>query len=243
MQNREAGCRRTITAMSVARYDGQTEWYESFALNAAMTAARAFAVALLGPGSGRCLDLGCGTGRALPLIAESGWEVIGTDVSADQLKVAEEHAGKVAQLVRAEAHALPFVDREFDAAISILTHTDFDDLSAALVEAFRVLQPGSRFVYLGVHPCFANPFVARAAAADIDDAVALIRPGYRAAGWQFMPSERAATQIRARVGINHVPLSDFLNAFVSAGFSIARLEEPGTDDPPVFLAVVAFRAL
>ena len=169
--------------------------------------------------------------------------MIGTDVSADQLKVAEEHAGKVAQLVRAEAHALPFVDREFDAVISILTHTDFDDLSAALVEAFRVLQPGSRFVYLGVHPCFANPFVARAAAADIDDAVALIRPGYRAAGWQFMPSERAATQIRARVGINHVPLSDFLNAFVSAGFSIARLEEPGTDDPPVFLAVVAFRAL
>ncbi len=46
-----------------------------------------------------------------------------------------------------------------------------------------------------------------------------------------MPSERAATQIRARVGINHVPLSDFLNAFVSAGFYIARLEEPGTDDP------------
>jgi SAM-dependent methyltransferase len=227
--------------MPGARYDGQTNWYESFSSNEAMLAARASAVALLGSGSGRCLDLGCGTGRALPLLTASGWEVVGADVSADQLKVAEALADDAIRIVRADAHALPFADGEFDAAVSILTHTDFDDLGAAFGEAFRVLRPGSRFVYLGVHPCFANPFVARGAASEVDDAVAIIRPGYRARGWQEIPSDPESAKIRARVGINHVPLSDFLNAFIGAGFSMTRIEEPGSDDPPTFLSVVAVK--
>ena len=233
--------RRTIRIVATGRYDGQTEWYESFASNETMSSARAFAVALLGRGTGRCLDIGCGTGRALHLLAERGWRVVGTDVSADQLEVAGRRARDVAHLVRADAHTLPFVDSDFDAAISVFTHTDFDDLRAAFTEAFRVLRPGSRFVYLGVHPCFASPFVARAAAADVDDAVALLRPGYRQPGWKVLPPDPQSVKVRARVGINHLPLSNFLNAFIGAGFSISRVEEPGGDDPPLFLAVAAVK--
>ena len=230
-----------MTPVVIARYDGQTEWYESFASSELMSTARAFAVDLLGRGTGRCLDIGCGTGRALRLLAECGWTVVGTDVSSDQLEVAGHQARDVAQLVRADAHALPFADAEFSAAISILTHTDFDDLHTAFAEAFRVVRPGSRFVYLGVHPCFGNPFVDRAAADEVDDAVALLRPGYPEPGWKVLPPDPQSVKIRARVGINHVPLSNFLNAFISAGFSISRVEEPGDDDPPPFLCVVAVK--
>jgi len=223
--------------MATARYDGQTEWYESFAAADMFSSARDFAVQLLGPGPGRCLDLGCGTGRAIPALARAGWSVVGTDVSTDQLGAAREHAGVLARLVRGDAHALPFEDGEFDAVISILTHTDLDDVVGAFTEAGRVLRGGGAFVYLGVHPCFGSPFVARAAAAAIEGTAAILHPGYRSAGWHRLSADASSTKIRARVGINHLPLADLLNAIIQSGFTVTRVEEPGEEDPPFFLAI------
>jgi SAM-dependent methyltransferase len=218
--------------MPVARYDGQTEWYEAFSSGAVFSEARDCAVALLGSGPGRCLDLGCGTGRAIPALAAAGWSVVGTDVSLDQLAAAREHAGPLADFVHADAHALPFADGEFDAVISILTHTDFDDAQAAFTEAARALRAGGKFVYLGVHPCFGSPFVAR------DEGLPVtLRPGYRDAGWHRLPPDPASTKIRSRVGINHLPLADLLNALRRSGFAITEAREPGDADPPFFLAL------
>jgi SAM-dependent methyltransferase len=217
-----------------ARYDGQTAWYESFASGEPFTAARGAAVRLLGPGPGRCLDLGCGTGRAIPLLAGAGWTVVGTDVSADQLRAAREHV--TAELVQADAHALPFEDGEFDAVVSILTHTDFDDTGAVFAETHRVLRAGGTFVYLGVHPCFASPYVERR-----ERGLPVLHPGYREAGWQHTSRAGRGERIRSHVGINHVPLAGLLNAIAGSGFTITRVEEPGETDPPLFLAVQAFR--
>ncbi|MBA3331878.1 MAG: class I SAM-dependent methyltransferase [Actinobacteria bacterium] len=164
-----------------------------------MSSARDFAVQLLGEGAGRCLDLGCGTGLAIPALTRAGWSVVGTDVSTDQLEAAREHAGDLARLVRGDAHALPLEDGGFDAVISVLTHTDLDDVRAAFTEASRVLRVGGAFVYLGVHPCFASPFVAREAASGIEGAAAILHPGYRSAGWHRLPAEASSTKIRARV--------------------------------------------
>ena len=219
--------------MPAARYDGQTEWYETFSCNEVFSEARRFVVKLLGPGRGaRCLDLGCGTGRAIPGLVHAGWSVVGTDVSVDQLSAAREHAGELAELVLADAHALPFPDGEFDAAVSILTHTDFDDVQAAFSEAARVLRPGGAFVYLGVHPCFGSPFVDRTEGAPVT-----LRPGYVHAGWQRLPPDATSAKIRVRVGINHLPLAGVLNAVIGSGFTIVHVEEPGPTDPPIFLAL------
>ncbi len=225
--------------MPAARYDGQTEWYETFSSNEVFAEARRFVVELLGPGQGtRCLDLGCGTGRAIPGLVHAGWSVVGTDVSVDQLSAAREHAGELAELVLADAHALPYRDGEFDAVASILTHTDFDDVQAAFSEAARVLRPGGAFVYLGVHPCFASPFVDRA-----DGTPMTLRPGYTRAGWQRLPPDPTSTKIRVRVGINHLPLAGVLNAVIGSGLTIVRVEEPGADDPPIFFALRAIKPL
>ncbi len=161
------------------------------------------------------------------------------DVSIDQLEAAREHAGELARLVHGDAHALPFEDGEFDAVISILTHTDLDDVVGAFGEASRVLRVGGTFVYLGVHPCFGSPFVAREDAAALDDAAAILRPGYRSAGWHRLPVDASSTKIRARVGINHLPLAGLLNAIVRSGLTITQVEEPGEADPPFFLAIRA----
>jgi SAM-dependent methyltransferase len=223
-----------------ARYDGQTEWYEALAGGEAHVAARGFAVSLLGGGPGECLDLGCGTGLAVPLLVEAGWSVVGVDVSQDQLELAAQRFGTVARFVRTDAHTLPFEDERFDAVISLLTHTDLDDPARAFGEARRVLRPGGSFVYLGVHPCFGSPFVARARAVDIEGAVAVVLPGYAEAGWRPVPAE--PHRITARVGINHLPLAGLLNAIIGSGFRISRVDEPGDADPPLFFSVTA-RAL
>ena len=221
--------------MATARYDGQAQWYEEWASAQIFTEARAAAVRLLGRGPGKCLDLGCGTGRAIAPLVAAGWTVTGVDVSADQLRVAETQAGHLAAaLVRADAHALPFEDGRFDAVISLLTHTDLDDPAAAFSEARRVLADGGVFVYLGVHPCFASPAVRRR-----EGEQTVLEPGYRRAGWWRESSETAEVKIRSRVGINHLPLADLLNTVIASGFVLEAFEEPGDEDPPLFLALRA----
>jgi SAM-dependent methyltransferase len=222
--------------LTTARYDGQTEWYEAYTSADVFATVRDFAVHLLGAGPGSCLDLGCGTGRAIPALAAAGWSVVGADVSIDQLEAARAYAPD-ARLVQADAHALPFDDGEFDAVVSILTHTDLDDPQVAFTEACRVLRSGGAFVYLGVHPCFGSPFVQRR-----EDGTIVLHPGYRGAGWQRHAPGVSSTGVRAHVGINHLPLAGFLNAIIRSGFTIERVEEPGDAYPPIFLALKAAKA-
>ena len=222
--------------MPTARYDGQTEWYEAYTSADVFANLREFAVALLGHGPGDCLDLGCGTGRAIPPLVRAGWSVVGTDISIDQLEAAHAHAGDGVQLVHADAHALPFDDGTFDAVVSILTHTDFDDPPAVFREAWRVLRGGGTLVYLGVHPCFGSPFVQRR-----ENDATVLHPGYRSAGWQRHAPGVSSAGVRAHVGINHVPLAGFFNTIISSGFTITQVEEPGDADPPIFLAVKSIK--
>src|SRR5688572_29403079 len=115
---------------TAARYDGVVEWYEDFrpSLNdEELDVLRRF----LGPGRGRCLDLGCGTGVAIPELTRLGWTVVGVDFSEEMLSRARAFG---AELHRAPAEALPFDDASFDAAVSIWTHTDVDDFPAILRE-------------------------------------------------------------------------------------------------------------
>jgi SAM-dependent methyltransferase len=173
--------------------------------------------------------VGCGTGRALPLLTEAGWTAVGVDVSEDQLALAAAHG---AELHRADAQSLPFTDGSFDAAVSILTHTDFDDARVAFGEIARVLHPGSRFVYGGVHPAFASPF-----AQALDDGTTLLHPGYRREGWETVSRNPDSPGIRSRVGINHVTLASLFGALLDAGFALTAFDEPGERDPPLFIVL------
>jgi SAM-dependent methyltransferase len=222
--------------MTTARYDGHTAWYDAFASADVFASARQQAVRFLGTGPGRCLDLGCGTGRTIPLLADAGWNVTGTDVSADQLAAAEIHAGRYADaFVRADAHDLPFDADSFDAVVSVLTHTDFDDLGTVIAEVHRVLRAGGTFAYVGVHPCFASPLVEPR-----EDGPTLLHPGYREEGWQRISRDPEKPGIRARVGVNHITLASLLNATLAAGFTLTEISEPGATDPPLFFG---FRAV
>ena len=91
---------------------------------------------------GRTLDLGCGTGRTLPLFPKEA-RAVGLDPSAEAMRRARKRAPDV-PLVRASAQALPFRDGAFDTVVSGLVFCSVPDPAQALGEVRRVLRPGGR---------------------------------------------------------------------------------------------------
>jgi SAM-dependent methyltransferase len=218
----------------VARYDGFAEYYDEhlrdFTLRWTDSLRR-----LLGPGPGRCLDLGCGTGLHVATLLELGWTTTGVDVSADQLRLARARQAEV-ELVEADASSLPFADASFDAVVSVFTHTDMDDHAGAVGEGVRVLAPGGRFVHLGLHPCFVGPFSRYSGEENAPE----LFPGYRDSGWAN-EGPGLGEGLRRLVGTHHVPLAELLQTFVEAGLALDRFEEPGDGLYPRVLAVAGYR--
>jgi ubiquinone/menaquinone biosynthesis C-methylase UbiE len=93
-----------------------------------------------GVSRGRALDLGCGTGRNLPLFGP-GARAIGLDPCHESLLKARRRAPGV-PLLRARAEALPFRDGAFDTVVSGLVFCSVGDVPRGLAEVRRVLKAG-----------------------------------------------------------------------------------------------------
>jgi ubiquinone/menaquinone biosynthesis C-methylase UbiE len=107
------------------------------------------------------LDVGCGTGAALPnLIDLAGREVrvTGIDPTEAFLALARERAARLgaagARYERGDARALPLASAEYDAAFcdKLLLHVG--PPGAVLGEMVRVIRPGGRIGALEWHPYF-----------------------------------------------------------------------------------------
>jgi demethylmenaquinone methyltransferase/2-methoxy-6-polyprenyl-1,4-benzoquinol methylase len=98
------------------------------------------------------LDLAGGTGDvALRIAAAGGARTFCTvaDINAEMLAVGQNRAyenGYDIEFVEANAQALPFADRSFDAATIAFGIRNVPQIEAALSEAYRVLRLGGRFL-------------------------------------------------------------------------------------------------
>ena len=227
----------------MASYDGLATWYERYITRDVRwftDACGSLVSDLLGPG--RCLDIGCGGGIYIPPLVDLGWAVVGVDISADQLTVARERAGAVAEaLVLADAAALPFADASFSAAVAALVPIPmWSELRRAGARGCprretRRHGHGSRR-----RPSCPSAFVGPHARRERGGQRARSSSGSRRAqGWS--PNGKPAG-IRARVGMHHLPLSGLADAFISAGLEIDRLEESRVVDPPLLLGIRATQA-
>jgi ubiquinone/menaquinone biosynthesis C-methylase UbiE len=222
-----------LSTISKARYDGLADWYDERFVNSAEPHQPGL-LELLGPGSGPCLDIGCGTGRNFETIRASGRTVVGLDYSADQLRRARTRSD--GPLMVGDAAALPFPDASFDTAMVMWISTDVEDFAAVVREAARVLRPGGVFVAYGVHPCFNGPHMLFN-----EDDTRLVHPSYRQVGWHEKAPYWADDGIRQRVGMHHLPLAHYLNALLGNGLTLERFDEPEGPGVPHALAVRATR--
>lgn len=103
----------------------------------------------------RVLDVGCGHGRSLGMLAARtpGGRVAGVDPSRLMARIARRRTWRLVasgrtQVRVASADALPFPDGAFDAVLCVHVLYFWDDLPAALHEIARVLAPDGRLALL-----------------------------------------------------------------------------------------------
>lgn len=96
-------------------------------------------------GSRRVLDLGCGDGLLLELLARTeGRRIAGVDLSPEAVALARRRPGLGrATVLEGQAQNLPFADDSFDACVSHMALMLMGDVEQVIAEVVRVLSPGS----------------------------------------------------------------------------------------------------
>lgn len=101
---------------------------------------------------GDLLDIGCGQGRVLKLLASRAQRAVGVDIDSDARRRARAElllAGTPNTTLRqGDMMSLPFADQEFDTIILDDVLSDAADPAAVIQEATRLLSPGGRMLFL-----------------------------------------------------------------------------------------------
>ena len=101
---------------------------------------------------GDLLDIGCGHGRVLKLLASRAHRAVGVDIDADARQFARAEllvAGvENASLRQGTMYELPFADREFDTVVLDDVLGDADEPLAVVREAGRLVKPTGRLLLL-----------------------------------------------------------------------------------------------
>ena len=177
------------------------------------------------------VELGCGSAYVSAWMARRGASVTGIDLSQEQLatarRLAREH-GVPLTLVHGSAEATPFEAERFDFAISEYGAAIWCDPYVWVPEAYRLLRPGGRLVFLGHHalgqvcsPLDGAPVVER-----------LERPyfGMHRIDWTGVELDPGGIEFA-------LPVSDWFALFHRVGFVVEDYLEPR---PPEGAADMAF---
>ena len=176
---------------------------------------------LVGDVSGlRAIVLGCGGGQDCIVLAKQGAQVIGIDLSDKQIEYGRrlaEREGVLVTLVQGVLEELKDIENESqDLALSIHALAYVERADRAFAEAYRVLRPGSPFVFSVDHPfdtCLEDgpPY-------------SLFRgywEGEQDWQWEF-PEAGVSGRLRAW----RRPVSEWFSLLTEAGFRVERLLEP-----------------
>ena len=151
---------------------------------------------------GVAIDVGCGTGRALPPLREAvgpGGSVIAVDLTPQMLAAAGPKSSAAgAALILADARALPFADASVDAIFAAGLVNHLPDEVAGLRELARVTRPGGVLVLF--HPSGRAALAARhgrALAADEPLAEGALRRSTAASGWRLTAYDDASQRFFA----------------------------------------------
>jgi ubiquinone/menaquinone biosynthesis C-methylase UbiE len=146
---------------------------------------------------GVAIDVGCGTGRALPPLREAvgpDGSVFAVDLTPEMLAAARPKSSAAAAVViMADARSLPFADASADAIFAAGLVNHLPDTEAGLRELARVTRPGGLLVLF--HPSGRAALAARhgrVLAADEPLAEGALRRSTSASGWRLTAYDDAA---------------------------------------------------
>jgi SAM-dependent methyltransferase len=174
----------------------------------------------------RAIELGCGTGYVSAWMARRGAEVVGIDVSREQLATARrleaEHGLDAIRFVEASAEDVPEPDASFDFAVSEYGAAIWCDPYVWIPEAARLLRPGGRLHFLGNHPLCMVCMPADGAPAD----TALHRPwrGMHRFDWREVEIDPGGVEF-------NLGIADWFHLFRDSGLEVVEPRELSASGP------------
>lgn len=132
-------------------YDGIAAGYDARYRDYQYGGVERAALGFAGEAGGRVLEVGCGTGHWLALLAARGLQVAGIDASSEMLDQARDRLPDV-ELVHGRAEQLPWPDASFDRVLCINAIHHFDDPRGFVTEARRVLRQRGGVMVCGLDP-------------------------------------------------------------------------------------------
>jgi ubiquinone/menaquinone biosynthesis C-methylase UbiE len=218
------------------------------------------ALKLLAPKKGdKILDVACGQGVLCRQLARLGAAVFGVDASKRLIELAKKHSNDINYAVE-DATKLSSIQAErFDAASCILAIQNIDPLDKIIAAVSRILKKGGRFLIVMNHPCFRIP---RQSGWGTDAQRKL----------QYRRVDSYLTELKIPIKMHpgaspdihtwsfHRPLMRYFEELHKNNFAVTQLEEwashrvsrPGKnsrqenrarDEIPMFLAILAIKAL
>lgn len=168
----------------------------------------------------KVLELGCGSGHTLAYLREhkNAAELWGLDISAEQIRFAEEHLA--AQQIPAKLY-LSSMDENpgipenyFDLVVSIYALGWTPDLSHTLELIYSYLNPGGVFIFSWEHPVY------RSLRYEANIEKYVFENSYVEEGPVIDPSWKGV-----EIVINHRMLSTYLNAIIESGLVMEQIVE------------------
>lgn len=206
-------------SMPQARYDAVADFYVA-GFDSTDDGVSQALLGLLGPVTGlRVLDVACGHGRLTRELARRGATVAGVDLSGrliERAQQAEHNEPLGIHYVHADVTAASLGGASFDAVTCSFGLSDIDDLAGAVAAVSHALQPGGRFVFSILHPCFPGG----------KDISGSWPPTSRYYDEQRWAAQDALSTLRRQVGANHRMLSTYLNTLRAHDLWLDQLAEP-----------------
>lgn len=180
---------------------------------------------VLEPESGlRVLDLACGEGSVTEMIAASGADVTGADISKELIEKAKARGGSVTYHVT-PAESLAFAKAgSFDAVTCVLALQNMESLEPVFCEVARVLVPGGRFIFVLNHPILRIP---KRSSWGFDEGKGV---QYRRLDGYYLPSREKMLAHPGDPKSEHTwsfqrSLEEHFKALFKAGFAVTGFEE------------------
>lgn len=182
----------------------------------------------------KVLDLGCGEGTNTRLLAATGADVTGIDLSHEMIAAARAEEALRPLGISYEVGSftnLDFIpDASFDAAVSTMAMMDGPDFDSAAREIYRLVKPGGSFTFSVLHPCFITPAV-RWEKNERGEESGLVVGNYFDESafverWRFSRDPDGVTSRPFEVPRFPRRLETYTGDLLRAGFQITGLKEP-----------------